>query len=89
MDRHQRVGIRTRWIPPTNFRPSRIKASFADGRSKTVSSDSLDGNDAEKHAQVAGMLLRKHIGGTSLICKVGAQFGNDTYWTWDYAANIK
>tara|TARA_R110002094_G_scaffold78340_1_gene84689 strand:+ start:18555 stop:18830 length:276 start_codon:yes stop_codon:yes gene_type:complete len=85
--KHTRVGIRTKWLPPTNHRPQRIKASFDDGRSVVVSSDSLEGNEAEKHATVAYKLLRKHIGGDALINPVAAAFGQDNYWTWSYAHN--
>jgi len=59
------VAILTTYLPVTNHRGSRLKATTMlprpDGQkvSVTVGLYELHGNDAEKHAQVARMLVEK------------------------------
>jgi len=64
--------IRTKWIPATNTRPSRIKAYTDQSRrfSVTISDPMDDISRADKHARAAHMLLHKMNwqAGVTLVC---------------------
>ena len=66
--------IRTRYLGPTNYKPSRIKASDSDGNSITVSYD----YDADNPHWEACKALMEKLGWKGEMCEGG--FGCDVYW---------
>jgi hypothetical protein len=85
-----RAAIRTRFVGPTNTRPSRVIVSD-DGlfdkavkpRRKVVSWD-YRLNTAENHIAAAQVWLDLHNPGVSVV-EPGLSFENDYYWTWEGA----
>ena len=83
-----RVAIRTRFVGPTNYRPSRVIASddaliCGKRRRKVVSWDyQLD--ILENHIAAAQAWLDLHNPGHNAVGP-GLNFDNDFYWAWEGA----
>ena len=83
-----RASIRTRYVGPTNYRPSRVTGSDGGGfggapaRRLTVAWDhgmNADGN----HAAAAQAWLEKHNPG-AVIHGPGLGFAHEYFWTWTH-----
>lgn len=61
------TAIITKYLPPTNTRCARVKASFIGGQHKPiVSAYAYEFNNIDNHERVAALLLSKYYGDEAL-----------------------
>lgn len=83
-----RLAIRTRFVGPTNYRPSRVIATddafLRDSRRRKVVSWDYQLDGAENHMAAAQAWLDLYNPGHNAVGP-GLNFDNDLYWAWEVA----
>lgn len=85
MKTEARASIRTRYVGPTNYRPSRVTVSddggFRNAYRRLTWPWDYDLGVSENHAAAAQAWLDKHNPG-NVVKGPGLGFENEYYWTW-------